>query len=88
MAIDFHEAELQYPVISTTVAHEKGWPIDVRVGRHTSTALQILEIWSGDHPEKAVVLSGVPRYTEVVEKGTGAFLKDPKTAPDGKLFYE
>jgi hypothetical protein len=42
----------------------------------------------GDHPEKAVVLSGVPRYTEVAEKGTGAFLKDPKTAPDGKLFYE
>jgi hypothetical protein len=24
IAIDFHEAELQYPVISTIVAHEKG----------------------------------------------------------------
>ncbi|NTV80396.1 MAG: succinylglutamate desuccinylase [Candidatus Aminicenantes bacterium] len=179
IAIDFHEAELQYPVISTIVAHEKGadlaaaasmfissvegfsigvenspkalrglshreigdatgaisllleapepfldatrgrtdrallltgkdefvvragrrgllfekideagWPIDVRVGRHTSTVLQILEIWSGDHPDRAVEVSGVPRYTEVVEKGVGAFLKDPKTAPAMKVFFE
>jgi predicted deacylase len=179
IAIDFHEAELQYPVISTIVAHEKGadlaaaasmfissvegfaigvenspkalrglshreigdatgaisllleapepfldatrgrtdrallltgkdefvvragrrgllfekideagWPVDVRVGRHTSTVLQILEIWSGDHPDRAVEVSGVPRYTEVVEKGVGAFLKDPKTAPAEKVFFE
>jgi len=179
IAIDFHEAELQYPVISTIVAHEKGadlaaaasmfissvegfaigvenspkalrglshreigdatdaisllleapepfldatrgrtdrallltgkdefvvragkrgllfekidengWPIDIRVGRHTSTVLQILENWSADKPDKAVVVSGVPRYTEVVAKGTGAFLKDPGTAPAGKLFHE
>jgi predicted deacylase len=179
IAIDFHEAELQYPVISTIVAHEKGadlaaaasmfissvegfaigvenspkalrglshreigdatdaisllleapepfldatrgrtdrallltgkdefvvragrrgllfekideagWPVDVRVGRHTSTVLQILEIWSGDHPDKAVEVSGVPRYAEVVEKGVGAFLKDPKTAAPAKVFYE
>jgi predicted deacylase len=67
---------------------EKGWPIDVRVGRHTSTVLQILEIWSGDNPAKAVVVSGVPRYTEVIEKGIGAFLKDPKTADRAKLFFE
>lgn len=179
IAIDFHEAELQYPVISTIVAHEKGadlaaaasmfissvegfaigvenspkalrglshreigdatdaisllleapepfldatrgrtdrallltgrdefvvragkrgllfekidengWPIDIRVGRHTSTVLQILENWSADMPDRAVVVSGVPRYTDVVAKGTGAFLKDPKTAPAGKLFFE
>jgi predicted deacylase len=67
---------------------EKGWPIDVRVGRHTSTVLQILEIWSGDNPGKAVVLSGVPRYTEVVEKGTGSYLKDPKTAGPAKVTFE
>ncbi len=67
---------------------EKGWPIDLRVGRHTSTVLQLLEIWSGDHPEKAVAVSGVPRYAEVVQKGTGAFLKDPKTVPAAKLSYE
>jgi len=67
---------------------EKGWPIDIRVGRHTSTVLQILEIWSGDNPAKAVVLSGVPRYTDVVQNGTGAYLKDPKAVAPAKIFYE
>jgi predicted deacylase len=67
---------------------EKGWPIDIRVGRHTSTVLQILEIWSGDHPDRAVVLSGVPRYTDVVANGTGAYLKDPGPAGPGKVTYE
>ena len=53
-----------------------------------STILQLLELWSGDHPDKAVEVSGVPRYAEVVEKGVGAFLKDPKAADAAKLFYE
>lgn len=67
---------------------EGGWPIDVRVGRHTSTILQLLEIWSADHPDRAVVVSGIPRYGEVIEKGTGAFLKDPRTAGPGRVTYE
>ncbi len=67
---------------------EKGWPLDVRVGRHTSTVLQLLEIWSGDHPDRAVAVTGVPRYSEVIEKGTGAFLKDPKTVEPAKVVYE
>ncbi|MEN6561197.1 MAG: succinylglutamate desuccinylase [Acidobacteriota bacterium] len=67
---------------------EKGWPIDVRVGRHTSTVLQLLEIWSGDHPDRAVALTGVPRYGEVIEKGTGVFLKDPRPVDPSRLFYE
>jgi predicted deacylase len=67
---------------------EKGWPIDIRVGRHTSTVLQIFEIWSGDNPGKAVVLSGVPRYTDVIKNGTGAYLRDPKTADRAKIVYE
>jgi len=67
---------------------EKGWPIDVRVGRHTSTVLQILEIWSGDHSDRAVALTGVPRYSEVIEKGAGAFLKDPKASGPAAVFYE
>lgn len=67
---------------------ENGWPIDVRVGRHASTVLQILELWSADHPGKAVVVSGVPRYAEVVEKGLGAFLRDPRAADPSKVVYE
>jgi hypothetical protein len=67
---------------------EKGWPIDVRVGRHCSTILQILEIWSGDNPGRAVEVSGVPKYAEVIKNGTGAYLKDPKAAASSKVFYE
>lgn len=67
---------------------ENGWPIDVRVGRHTSSILQILETWSGDKPERAVVLEGIPRYDEVVAKGAGAFLRDPSQADPKTIFYE
>ena len=67
---------------------EKGWPIDVRVGRHCSTILQILELWSEENPEKIVTIKGVPRYAEVVEKGTGAFLRDPSKAKPKSVFYE
>jgi len=67
---------------------EKGWPIDLRVGRHTSTLLQIIEFWSGDKPDRAVVVSGVPRYADVVARGTGAFLKDPSQADPKRVSYE
>ena len=67
---------------------EKGWPIDVRVGRHCSAILQILETWSEDKPDRAVAVSGVPRYAEVIKNGTGAYLKDPGTAAAGKVIYE
>lgn len=67
---------------------ENGWPIDVRVGRHCSAILQILEVWSSDHPEKALRVSGIPRYAEVIENGTGAYLHDPQKAPASRLRYE
>jgi predicted deacylase len=67
---------------------ENGWPIDVRVGRHCSTVLRILEVWSGDHPKRAVIVSGVPKYAGVIKNGVGAYLKDPKTAGSSRIFYE
>jgi predicted deacylase len=67
---------------------ENGWPIDVRVGRHNSTILQILELWSEEQPERGVRIAHVPRYADVIEKGTGFFLKDPSKAPAQKIFYE
>ncbi|MGA2533338.1 MAG: succinylglutamate desuccinylase/aspartoacylase family protein [Candidatus Aminicenantales bacterium] len=67
---------------------EKGWPIDVRVGRHCTTILEILDVWSGDNPAKAVVVSGVPKYAEVIKNGTGAYLKNPKAADPAKIIYE
>ena len=67
---------------------ENGWPIAVRVGRHTSTVLQTLEIWTHDHPDRPLVCRGVPRYSEVVANGVGHYLRDPATAGTGRLVYE
>lgn len=66
---------------------EKGWPIAVRVGRHTSTLLQIAETWGEDHPDKPLVMTGVPRYKELIAHGVGHYLHDPAKAA-GRLVYE
>jgi len=67
---------------------EKGWPIDVRVGRHTSSILQVMETWTEDHPDRPLVGHGVPRYAEVIRNGVGRYLRDPGKAPPGRVFYE
>ncbi len=67
---------------------ENGWPIDKRVGRHCSTILQIIELWSEEHPKKALIIKNVPRYTEIIAKGTGAFLHNPASAPSNRIKYE
>ncbi len=67
---------------------EKGWPIDVRVGRHTSSVLQTMESWTQDHPDRGLICSKVPRYSEVIAKGIGFYLHDPAAAASGRIFYE
>lgn len=67
---------------------KKGWPIDVRVGRQTSTILTLMDLWSQDHPDRAVLIADVPKYAEIIAKGTGAFLKDPKAADPARVRYE
>jgi predicted deacylase len=67
---------------------EKGWPIDVRVGRHTSSVLQTMATWSESYPDKALVCRGVPRYAEVVKNGVGHYLRDPSRADPKRLTFE
>jgi hypothetical protein len=67
---------------------EKGWPIDVRVGRHCSTILEVLSVWAEDHAERTVVLKDIPKYAEVIARGVGAFLHDPSRAAPGKVHFE
>ncbi|HDL18187.1 MAG TPA: succinylglutamate desuccinylase [Bacteroidetes bacterium] len=67
---------------------ENGWPIDVRVGRHTSTILQTMESWTEDHPKKPLVCRNIPRYAEVIEKGIGTYLHDPKKANSKRVVFE
>jgi hypothetical protein len=67
---------------------EKGWPIDVRVGRHCSTILQVIQTYSEMYSDKAVVLSKVPRYAEVIKNGTGYYFYDPAETPTDRVVYE
>ncbi len=67
---------------------ENGWHIDVRIGRHCSTILQILELWSEEKPDKTVKVREVPRYADVIEKGAGYFLHNPAKADPKKIYYE
>jgi len=67
---------------------ENGWPIAVRVGRHTSAVLQTMETWSEMRPERALRCLGVPRYAEVIDRGVGSFLKDPAAADPKRMWFE
>jgi len=67
---------------------ENGWPIGVRVGRHTSTILQTFESWNEYYPDKTLVCSEVPRYAEVIENGVGFYLKDPESSDENKIVFE
>ncbi len=67
---------------------ENGWPIDVRVGRHTSTIIQIFQSWNELYPGKPLLCEGVPHYSEVIGKGIGSFLKDPATSPKEQIISE
>ncbi len=67
---------------------ENGWPIDTRVGRHVSTVLDAIKNYSDMNPDNAVVVEGVPRYKEIIEKGLGKFFKNPADAPADKVVYD
>jgi hypothetical protein len=67
---------------------ENGWPIDVRVGRHTSAILMTLESWSELNPDRPMSVSGVPRYDEIIASGLGHWLQDPTSAPPERVVIE
>ena len=67
---------------------EEGWPIDVRVGRHTSTLLMTMEMWTEINPDRPLICRRVPRYDEVIANGTGHYLRDPAGAPSGRVIFE
>lgn len=76
----------QYKLLYSPI-DEKGWPIDVRVGRHTSTVLSIAETWSDMNPDKPIRIANVPRYKDIIKNGLGYYFNDPSKAPQEKLFY-
>jgi len=67
---------------------EKGWPIDVRVGRHSSTFQTMLQFFTAMYPDKPIVVSGVPGYREIIANSLGTYLHNPQEAKDGHVFYD
>ncbi|MFO7867652.1 MAG: succinylglutamate desuccinylase/aspartoacylase family protein [Candidatus Aminicenantes bacterium] len=67
---------------------ETGWPIEKRVGRHCSSILHIIELWSEDNPERTIQCEKVPRYQEILDKGIGFFLRDPSQEKSSRIRYE
>ncbi len=67
---------------------ETGWPMEKRVGRHTSTLLMTMESWTELNPEKPLVCTGVPRYDEILVAGVGRWLKDPDSVRPDRVVVE
>ena len=67
---------------------ESGWPMEKRVGQHLSTALEILRQFTKKNAARPIVLSGVPRYAEIVQAGVGKYLRDPAKAAPSSIYYE
>ena len=67
---------------------EKGWPIDVRVGRHCSATLEVFSIWSEMNPKRTIRIGNVPRYADIIENGTGSYFHEPKQDTDRKVIFD
>ncbi len=67
---------------------ETGWPMDKRVGQHASVVLEILRQFSKKNPQRAITLSGFPRYAEIVRNGIGTYYHDPAKADPKSVYYE
>lgn len=53
---------------------ESGWPIELRVARHITGISEFAKNLGELFPEKKIVLTGIPEYQALVDKGVGAFL--------------
>jgi predicted deacylase len=64
---------------------ESGWPMEKRVGQHLSVTLEILRQFSKKSPDRGIVVSSVPRYSEVLKNGVGHYFHDPAKAETRKV---
>jgi len=62
-----------------------GASMDYRVARHLAGAAEVIKQMGEFYPEKAVQATW-PTYADVMEKGVGAFLHDPRTADAKRVF--
>lgn len=65
---------------------ETGWPMAKRVGQHASVILEILRQFSRKSPERAIAITNVPRYAEIVENGVGFYFHNPAEAQKENIY--
>lgn len=53
---------------------EKGWPMKQRVGRHTSAIMAVFAAFSVKNPDKPIMVSRLPRYADLMERGVEPYL--------------
>jgi hypothetical protein len=58
---------------------ENGLPIELRVGRHVTSFLELTKIFSDFNPEKKIIIENLPNFQVIQEKGVGYFLLEPKS---------
>ena len=65
---------------------ETGWPMDKRVGQHTSVILELMRQFTKKFPEKPIVVKNVPNYADVVKNGVGFYYHDPDKADKTSIY--
>ena len=53
---------------------EQGWPLSKRVGRHVAGLEAIFGAFTSQHPDKPIVVDGMPAYEELSAGGLGKYL--------------
>ncbi|MFY9135014.1 MAG: succinylglutamate desuccinylase [Bacillota bacterium] len=66
---------------------ESGKPIELRVGRHLSTTMSLLEEWNNFSPDLQISIEA-PDYYDLMDNGVGAFLRDPDTADPSMVVFD
>ncbi|HPW21208.1 MAG TPA: hypothetical protein PLE61_10380 [Vicinamibacterales bacterium] len=67
---------------------ESGWPIEKRVGQHCSVALEIINQFSRKRADRAIRISEVPRYADLVRNGVGFYFHDPSKADPARVHLD
>lgn len=54
---------------------EAGESLSRRVGRHLQGLRALVDVYNEEHPDSALVLEGLPRYTELTDRGVHQYLR-------------
>jgi hypothetical protein len=52
----------------------QGFPLSVRVARHTATIKELIRTFAEIAPDRAIELNGIPGYDEMVKQSIGSYL--------------